>query len=161
VTCSSCYRQWFICINCPCGTGDRLLKKILKGHEKSATHRRNTADPHVDSTRNKTEEFQVTDDVHMEDEVDEPETDSHSSIVKDLGHTTRPSEFKFQYSRSSNYFRHHAKNKNGPSYLVSKAIFGSLQGGCVSHPDHDLFADSHDKPARNVCFHHGVFSYFE
>jgi hypothetical protein len=75
VTCSSCYHQWFIRVNCPCGTGGRLLKKNLKGHEKSAACRRNTANPHVVSTRNKTEEFQVTDDVHMEDEVDEPNTD--------------------------------------------------------------------------------------
>jgi hypothetical protein len=85
VTCSSYYRQWFISVNCPCGIGDRLLKKILKGHENSAAYRRNTTDPHVDSTRNKTEEFQVTDDVHTEDELDEPNTYSHSYIFKDLG----------------------------------------------------------------------------
>jgi hypothetical protein len=62
----------------------------------------------------------------MEDEVEEPKTGSHSSIVKDLGYTTHPSEFKFQSSCSSNYFCHHSKNKNGPSYLGSKAMFGSF-----------------------------------
>jgi hypothetical protein len=48
--------------------------------------------------------------------------------------TSRPSTFNFKSSRSSNYFRNHAHNSNGPSYLVSNAIFGSVHDtGRIDH----------------------------
>jgi hypothetical protein len=73
-----------------------------------------------DPTTKVDEVLQDTFDDHIHEEV------NNSSTLNDLGYTTRPSHFKFQSDRSANYFRHHAKNKNGPLYLVSKAIFGSI-----------------------------------
>jgi hypothetical protein len=52
--------------------------------------------------------------------------ESHNTSPKDLRYTTRPSKFHFKSNRCANYFSQHAEHQNGPSYLVSKAIFGSL-----------------------------------
>jgi hypothetical protein len=38
-----------------------------------------------------------------------------------------PSSSFSPIDRSANYLRHHANNKNGPLYVVSKSIFGSIQ----------------------------------
>jgi hypothetical protein len=42
VTCVACYHQWYICAQCPHGTGGPMVKSLLKRHEKSAAHRRNS-----------------------------------------------------------------------------------------------------------------------
>jgi hypothetical protein len=34
VTCEACYHQWYICVQCPCGTGGPMVKSLLKRHEK-------------------------------------------------------------------------------------------------------------------------------
>jgi hypothetical protein len=60
-----------------------------------------------------------------DERVNEPMIESHTTL-KDLGYTARPSKFHFKSNRCANYFNQHAQHQNGPSYLVSKAIFGSL-----------------------------------
>jgi hypothetical protein len=89
-----------------------------------------------DPTTKEDDIFQDTFDHPMHEEVNDPNTDNYSSTLNDLGYTTRPSQFKFQSDQSANYFRHHAKNKNGPSYLVSKAIFGSIHAtGTINYQE--------------------------
>jgi hypothetical protein len=120
ITCDLCYHQWFICVNCCSGGGGRLYKKVLKVHEKSAGHRRMLDNIPDDPTTKEDEVFQYIFDDLIHEEFND------SSTLNELGYTTHPSHFKFQSDQSANYFRHHAKNKNGPSYLVSKSIFGSI-----------------------------------
>jgi hypothetical protein len=61
-----------------------------------------------------------------DERVNEPMIEYHTTSPKDLGYTTRPSKFHFKSNRCANYFSQHAQHQNGPSYLVSKAMFGSL-----------------------------------
>jgi hypothetical protein len=113
-------------VNYRSGGGGRLSKKVLKIHEKSAGHRRMSAIIHDDPMSKEDDVFQDTFDHPYHEEVNDPKNDHYSSALHDLVYTTHPSKFKFESDRSANYFRHHARNKNGPPYLVSKAIFGSI-----------------------------------
>jgi hypothetical protein len=80
--------------------------------------------------------FQDTFDDPSHEEVNDPKTEHYSSTLNGLGYTTRPSQYKFQSDRSANYFSQHAKNNNGPSYLLPKAIFGSIHAtGTINYQE--------------------------
>jgi hypothetical protein len=132
VTCEACYHQWYICVQCPCGTGGPMVKSLLKRHEKSAVHQRNSV---VTTEVHYTAYFETFPDVKNVNE-DRPEKAQLSQQLLSTSNecTSRPSTFNFKSSRSSNYFRNHAHTSNCPSYLVSNAIFGSVHDtGRIDH----------------------------
>jgi hypothetical protein len=98
-----------------------MVKKILKRHEKSAAHQRNSV---VTTEVHYTASFETFTDVENVNE-DHPEKAQFSQQLLSTSNecTSRPSNFNFKSSWSSNYFHNHANNSNGPSYLVSNAIF--------------------------------------
>jgi hypothetical protein len=106
--------------------GRKTFQKVLKVHEKSADHRRMSGHIPDDSMSNEDDICQDTYDDPTHKEVNDPKTDNYSSTVKYLGYNAHPSKFKFESNRSANFFSHHAKNKNGPSCLVSTFIFGYI-----------------------------------
>jgi hypothetical protein len=99
-----------------------MVKSLPKRREKSAAHRRNSV---VTTEVHYTASFETFPDVKNDNE-DHPEKAQLSQQLLSTSNecTSLPSTFNFKSSRSSNYFRNHAHNSNGPSYLVSNAIFG-------------------------------------
>jgi hypothetical protein len=90
-----------------------MVKSLLKRHEKSAANRRNSV---VTTEVHYTASFETFPDVENVNE-DHPEKAHLSQQLISTSNecTSRPSTFNFKSSRSSNYFRNHAHNSNGPS----------------------------------------------
>jgi hypothetical protein len=63
------------CVNCRSGGGGRLYKKVLKVHEKSADHRRMSANIPDDPMSKEDDVFQDTFDDPIHEEVNDANTD--------------------------------------------------------------------------------------
>jgi hypothetical protein len=109
-----------------------MVKSLLKRHEKSTVHRRSSVAT-IDVPY--TISFELFPDVDSVND-DHPEKAQLSQQLLSIPNecTSRPSTFNFKSSRSSNYFCNNAQNSNDPSYLVSNAIFGSVNDtGRIDH----------------------------
>jgi hypothetical protein len=124
VTCEACYHQWYICVQCLCGTGVPMVKSLLKRHGKNASHQRNSV---VTTEVPYTASCETSPDVDSVNEYHPEKAQLSQQLLSTSNECTYlPYTFNFKSSRSSNYFHNHAQNRNGPSYLVSNAIFGSV-----------------------------------
>jgi hypothetical protein len=124
-----CPRKNLCCPKSSCG---RLAASLSQVKLKSAAHRGNSV---VTTEVHYTAYFETFPDVENANE-DHPYKAQLSQQLLSTSNEciSRPSNFNFKSSRSSNYFRNHAHNSNCPSYLVSNAIFGSVHDtGRIDH----------------------------